>query len=286
MSGEEPKEVSLEALSSVFLFEGLSHDTLTDLKKRLQHKFYPRGSYVVKIGDSAEEMYFIMDGQVEYVDAKYRVFSHGNPGEFFGELGLIYGIPRTAHVRASTDIHAYVLKKKDFDDIRADNPVIKRKVESIAAKRFQNFKYELVKLAFQPSDQTYTETQLQSFREVFYIYNKNGVLDEDGLTIMLAHLSGKEFSKEEVATVLKSLDADKDGVISFEDFVAKIRTLKWLLDPKDARKYSDKIQKDLLEEEEKNSWIPEIDLKSLGIGAVVGGLVVFIGAFFHHGRKE
>jgi hypothetical protein len=41
--------------------------------------------------------------------------------------------------------------------------------------------------------------------------------------------------------MLKSLDVDRDGVISFEDFLAKIRTVKWLLNPDEAQKYSDKV---------------------------------------------
>lgn len=74
-------------------------------------QFVAGGAYIVKIGDIAQEMFFIIEGQVEYVDQKYRVFSHGNAGEFFGELGLLYSIPRTASVRAATDVQVLILNK-------------------------------------------------------------------------------------------------------------------------------------------------------------------------------
>jgi hypothetical protein len=41
------------------------------------------------------------------------------------------------------------------------------------------FKYELVKLAFLPDGQTFTDDQVQSFREAFYRYTEdNGKLDK------------------------------------------------------------------------------------------------------------
>jgi len=278
-------EVTLDALQRVSLFQGCSQETLGDIRKKMVSKSFGRGAYIVKIGDIAQEMFFIIEGQVEYVDAKYRVFSHGNAGEFFGELGLLYSIPRTANVRSATDVTLLILNKANFEEIRKANEVINRTVEVIAAKRLNRFKYELVKLAFLPDGQTFNETQVQSFREAFYRYTEdNGKLDKAGLKRLLTDLSGKEFSDGEVTAMLKSLDVDRDGVISFEDFLMKIRTVKWLLNPDDAQKYSDKILREIEEEDAKKEWFPHFDLSSFALGGAVG-LVVGVGALFALTKK-
>jgi len=289
MSDEQDKvtEVTLDALQRVSLFQGCSQETLSDIRKKMVSKSFGRGAYIVKIGDIAQEMFFIIEGQVEYVDQKYRVFSHGNAGEFFGELGLLYSIPRTANVRAATDVTLLILNKTNFELIRKQNEVINKTVEVIAAKRLNRFKYELVKLAFLPDGQTFTESQVQSFREAFYRYTEdNGKLDKAGLKRLLSDLSGKEFSEGEVAAMHKTLDVDRDGVISFEDFLAKIRTIKWLLNPDDAQKYSDKILREIEAEESMQEWFPHFDPSSFGIGAAVGLAVGVAAAFGFYKAKH
>jgi len=280
-SDEKVSEVTLDALQRVSLFQGCSQETLGDIRKKMVSKSFGRGAYIVKIGDIAQEMFFIIEGQVEYVDAKYRVFSHGGSGDFFGELGLLYSIPRTANVRAATDVTLLILNKANFEQVRKANEVINRTVEVIAAKRLNRFKYELVKLAFLPDGQTFTEEQVTSFKEAFYRYTEDsGKLDKAGLKRLLTYLSGKEFSEQEVSAMLKSLDVDRDGVISFEDFLAKIRTVKWLLNPDEAQKYSEKITREIEREEEKKEWFPNFDAQSFGLGGVIGvavGVAVVLG---------
>jgi CRP-like cAMP-binding protein len=264
----------------VSLFAGSSDPTLQDIRKRLIAKQYERGAYIVKIGDQAKEMFFVADGTVEYMDSKYHTFSHSNSGDFFGELALLYSIPRTANVRAATDVTLYVLSKKDFDDIRSQNEVISKAVEAIAQKRFNHFKYELVKLAFMPHDVTFSDEQVNSFREAFYRYTQNtGKIDKNGLKRMVFDLSGTEFNEQELKSFFNTLDVDKDGVISFDDFLAKIRTLKWILDPKDNEKYSAKIMKELEREEDKKPFLPNFDGVSFGLGSLVGAVAIGAIAF-------
>lgn len=52
------------------------------------------------------------------MDKKYQVFNTGKAGECFGEIGLLYSIPRTAHVRAATDVELLLLKKSGTLEIR------------------------------------------------------------------------------------------------------------------------------------------------------------------------
>lgn len=267
--------VSIENLKKVALFSGASDQTLNDIRGRLVAKSFDRGDYIVKINDMANEMFFIAEGTVEYLDSKYHTFSHSTSGEFFGELGLLYSIPRTASVRCATDVVVYILSKKDFDAIRGNNEVISKAVDAIAAKRFNHFKYELVNLAFMPHDQPFTDAQINSFREAFYRYTQgSGKIDISGLKRMVVDLSGTEFSEEELKAFFNTLDVDKDNVISFDDFFTKIRTLKWILDPKDNAKYSAKILEKMEREENSKPWFPEFNFKSFAMGSLLGAVTL------------
>jgi len=131
-----------------------------------------------------------------------------------------------------------------------------------------------------PHDQTFSDSQINSFREAFYRYTQNtGKIDQSGLKRMVVDMSGMEFSEQERKAFFNTLDVDKDGVISFEDFLAKIRTLKWILDPKDNEKYSAKIIRELDAEEDSKPWFPTFDRASFGIGALVGAALVTAVAF-------
>eukprot|EP01128_Nolandella_sp_AFSM9_P006821 TRINITY_DN358_c0_g1_i2.p1 TRINITY_DN358_c0_g1~~TRINITY_DN358_c0_g1_i2.p1 ORF type:complete len:326 (+),score=109.33 TRINITY_DN358_c0_g1_i2:93-980(+) len=276
-------EITLDDLRRGGVFEGLSVDSLNSIREKMVMKEYRRGAYVVNIGDPSEEMYFLAEGQVEYADAQYNVFSHSNTGDFFGEVGLFYSIPRTAHVKAATNISLLVLQKEALNEIRQKHPMVEKKILESAQTRFNNFKYELVKLAFAPHGSKNTRDQINSFREVFYIYSgTEGTLDVPKLRKMLSDLSGKEFTEDEVSSVHKNLDSNKDGVVSFEDFLATIRMLKWLLDPKDIAELSTKIQSELDEDERKSLLWPDFDALSFGIGIVVGCSIVAIGGFIAH----
>jgi len=280
MSSQEVPIVSLENLKRVSLFAGGSDQTLNDVRGRLVAKNIDRGDYIVKINDMAKEMFFVAEGTVEYLDSKYHVFSHGKAGDFFGELALLFSIPRTASVRAATDVTVYVLSKNDFDEIRSKNEIISKAVDAIAAKRFNHFKYELVNLAFMPHDQAFTEAQINSFREAFYRYTQGtGKIDHTGLRRMVHDLSGTEFSDQELKAFFNTLDVDKDNVISFDDFLTKIRTLKWILDPKDNEKYTAKIMDKMEKEEMAKPWFPNFDVTSFGIGTVTGVALLAAAAF-------
>ena len=57
------------------------------------------GVEIVKKGELADEMYLICRGKVEITDDMGTVISTLGDGEFFGEIGLLMSIPRTATIK-------------------------------------------------------------------------------------------------------------------------------------------------------------------------------------------
>ncbi len=67
-----------------------------------------QGETIVRVGEEADEVFFILDGQaiagVAPDGGEYRSLSTMGPGDFFGEIAALTGIPRTANVVAEEEI--------------------------------------------------------------------------------------------------------------------------------------------------------------------------------------
>jgi len=237
------QQLSIDKLQEVPLLKHAPIDSLEDLRKRLHSRSFPSGSFIVSRNEIAKEMFFIVQGDVDIIDAGGRVFAQGHTGEFFGELGLIYSIPRTASVRAATQVDLYILNKEDFDTLRAKVPAIQEEVTRLAMERLSRFQVELVRLTSIPEQTSYTVDQIQVFQEVFYYWDRDSdnKLDKRDLTDLIESLSGKKFTENDSERVLKMLDQDQDGFVSFDDFVKKIRVLGWFLAPGQNRKIKETL---------------------------------------------
>uniref|UniRef100_A0A6B2LDC9 Calmodulin n=1 Tax=Arcella intermedia TaxID=1963864 RepID=A0A6B2LDC9_9EUKA len=243
---------------------------MTLVHQHLQSKHYQAGEFIVKHNEIASELFFIISGEVDIIDANELVFARGYAGEFFGELGLVYSIPRTASVRAATPVEVCSLSKSDFLKLQEQVPSLKSEVHRSAMERLRRFQKELVRLTSIPEGTRYTEKQLQVFKEVFFYWDRNNdqILDSNDLGDLISALSGKEFSPEEIKQIVRMLDHDKDGVVSFDDFVMKIRTLRWFLEPREGLKIKKELS--LKREVDKRGGLLDVEAKSLGLGICIG----------------
>ena len=94
------------------------------------------GDFVVRIGDTAEEMFFIKQGEVEILatDNKTRI-AVLREGAYFGEIGLLLTQQRTVTVKALTVCVFEVLNKADFDKLMEEHPEQKRLLMQVANQR-------------------------------------------------------------------------------------------------------------------------------------------------------
>jgi CRP-like cAMP-binding protein len=73
----------------------------------------PAASIVVTEGQTSDRFYVIVSGEVQVTQAG-RVLRVEGPGEFFGEIGLLRNVLRTATVTATVDSELLVLEQADF----------------------------------------------------------------------------------------------------------------------------------------------------------------------------
>ena len=129
------KEQRIKALQNVPILAGLSRTSLANLARSAHEVEVPEGGYLTRQGNTGDEMYIILDGKFA-VRRHTRTVASCKKGDFFGEMSLIDGMPRSANVVAETDAHVLVVHRSDFNSL-IESPRIGRSVMRTLAGRLR-----------------------------------------------------------------------------------------------------------------------------------------------------
>jgi CRP/FNR family cyclic AMP-dependent transcriptional regulator len=125
----------LPAIRPVSIFRGLTKVALLKVARVSAEVTYTPGSTVVREGDPGDSLCIITDGTVEVRHGE-SVVARMTSGDFFGELSLIDGEPRSATVVAIDEVVLLTLSSSEFDTLMTD-PYFARAVLRSLAKRFR-----------------------------------------------------------------------------------------------------------------------------------------------------
>jgi CRP-like cAMP-binding protein len=89
---------------------------------------------LVQEGDSDHDLYVITRGEAAVLKGERRVNTLG-PGDFFGELAFLTRAPRSATVKAVTDVHLLVLGARELGNLIDREPRLARRMMEAMAKR-------------------------------------------------------------------------------------------------------------------------------------------------------
>jgi CRP-like cAMP-binding protein len=107
-----------DLLKSVPMFSELSKKDLERLCRLMVPRAVKAGETIIKENDQAAGFFVISDGKVEAVrgaDSEHpQVLATFGPGDFFGEMALFEGFPRSATVRAVNDTECLAMTRWDF----------------------------------------------------------------------------------------------------------------------------------------------------------------------------
>lgn len=106
-----PATVAL--LTPIPMFAPLSPATVESLARALVRLDVAAGATVISEGDQSDRFFVIESGLVT-VSHGAQVIRQEGAGEFFGEIGLLRDIPRTATITAAVDTVLQVLQREDF----------------------------------------------------------------------------------------------------------------------------------------------------------------------------
>jgi CRP-like cAMP-binding protein len=99
---------------------------------------FVRGEALTKQGADAHRLYIIIEGKADVqvtVDGRSEKLASLGEGDFFGEMGMMTGAPRSATVFAETDMLCYRLDKDAFQKIITSRPEIAEDISHVLARR-------------------------------------------------------------------------------------------------------------------------------------------------------
>ena len=113
-----------DALAQVPLFAGMPPRFLKRLGDKMDEQRFMEGATIVRQGEPGDTFYVLVEGEAKVKDANGRTLSRLIPGDFFGEISLMDGGPRTATVVAETNLTTLALSRKDFSALLQSEPKV------------------------------------------------------------------------------------------------------------------------------------------------------------------
>lgn len=125
--------VNKELLGQVPVFAELGAQPLQRIALMLRARIFKPSDVIVRRGEHADCMFFILSGEVEIASGHRRDRLRG--GDFFGEMGLITEQKREFTATARSRCQLMLLQKTDFLHLITDNPDIGRSILRLASER-------------------------------------------------------------------------------------------------------------------------------------------------------
>lgn len=213
----------LPLLKGVDLFASLSDDELCQIAAvTVSQNFKRDETIILENDDSAMALYIVASGNVQvYVtsaDGRETILSLLARGDFFGELSLIDGEPRSASVRAVGDMRALVIRREDFLMLLDTKPGLAKSLLVELSTRLRRSNKQISSLASMTVFGRVTGTILSlGEQHGIRVPQQNGtgaiVVRNRPTQQQLADMSGT--TRETVSRVLTSLE--KKGLVAISD---------------------------------------------------------------------
>jgi CRP-like cAMP-binding protein len=126
-----------DILAQVPLFAGLSKRHLKGLAALAGQERVDQGTAIAEEGEAGDSFYVVLTGQAKVV-RRGRTIAHLMPGDWFGEISLIDGGPRTASVITETPVEVMTLSREPFESMIQREPTIVLKMLEELARRLRN----------------------------------------------------------------------------------------------------------------------------------------------------
>jgi len=126
-------------LKAIPLFAALKDDELAYIGSIIKQTTYPAAQTIVRQGEQGETFYIVVAGQVRVVrqdetGAKATIRLLG-PGQFFGEMGLLYGELTNATIETALPTTLLYVEKDNFNAMVARLPGVRQQLEQAAGRR-------------------------------------------------------------------------------------------------------------------------------------------------------
>jgi CRP-like cAMP-binding protein len=137
-----------EALARAPIFSGLKGGTLKSLERAAKVRRFAPSELLVKEGEEAAAFFVLCSGQAEVVKGlgqdREHVLGSLTEGDFFGEMAVFDGFPRSASVRAVTECECVVLARWDLLALVRTSPEVALAILPVLSRRLRQCEDQLL----------------------------------------------------------------------------------------------------------------------------------------------
>jgi CRP-like cAMP-binding protein len=137
-----PRDEKIRHLEKVPIFAECTKKQLKAVAAISRVVEVPAGAVLTRAGEPGEEFFVIVDGAA-VVDVPRRKRRRLEPGAFFGEMSLLDGGPRSATVRADTDMRLLVILRRNFQRVLTEVPELTRNILTVLSGRVRDLEQAL-----------------------------------------------------------------------------------------------------------------------------------------------
>lgn len=126
-------------LSATDIFAPLNADELSQLVCGSRSHTYAPGETIIRAGDDGDSMFVVHHGnvaiQIDDDDGQQRTVATLGEGDFFGEMALFTGEPRSAHVVAAVETEVLEIGREAMKSVFDSNPQLAETLGQTIAHR-------------------------------------------------------------------------------------------------------------------------------------------------------
>jgi len=136
-AGASSHDARIGHLQRVPLFSGFTEDELRRIAELSRIVESPAGTVITQIGEPGDSFFVIIDGTVA-VRTPVNAGSQLRPGDFFGEMSLVDGEPRSATIVATTDVRLLIVDRLHFWRLLDETSDLTRRILTILSRRVRH----------------------------------------------------------------------------------------------------------------------------------------------------
>jgi len=142
-------------LREIPMFSKLSPEDLEKIAEIAQEQLYSMHSLICREGDPGSTLFIIVSGQVDVIKLlgkKQNILATRRDGEFVGEMAILESAPRSATLKARSDVRVLTIEGDAFTTILLDRPEVAVSVLKHMSSRVRDLN-ELVGVQLVPASE-------------------------------------------------------------------------------------------------------------------------------------
>ncbi len=144
-------------LENFNLFQGLNKSSMEKLNRITSMKEFPKSQPIYFAKEPSDSIFFLKKGRVKLTrtspDGKEMILALVNPGEVFGELGVLDDGERTDYAIALDECLICAISKDDFKRFVEENPELNRRITKLIGFKLRKFSERIEELVFKDAQQ-------------------------------------------------------------------------------------------------------------------------------------